>query len=369
MHTEFSQKKKETFYRFEDLVTGYQEEEKLKELDKMIAEINRQAEIRRQEIKSFPAIMDKEVTSFTDELQTKEDQLGDLEHSLSLMMRECHVAEMIRQNKGNKEKIQQALALTTGSCNILREMVVAPTGNVGKFEASLRPLIPTKLTKLLTHPSNIQVSHMMLTDCGDLLFYSSGEVKIMDLNMKLTKASRAIGNVLCLAQFKDVVFVVTYAGNTLKCSSYRYGTLSELNEICEYPAEYISSSIAVCEKYVVLVNNASYTYCLRVYDHSGVHQRDVQVNRSIQGIWTLPNSSILIRTDQGQNLKLDTTTFVLHDCGKSSVAPLTTDGAGDELSVSLNTEEYRSIRSMSIKGSLLALTDDNSKIHLYHINY
>jgi len=57
--------------------------------------------------------MDKKVTRYTDELQTKEDQLGDLEHSLSLMMRECHVAEMIRQNKGNKEK---------------REMVVAPTG-------------------------------------------------------------------------------------------------------------------------------------------------------------------------------------------------------------------------------------------------
>jgi len=169
---------------------------------------------------------------------------------------------------------------------------------------------------------------MTLTDCGDLLFYSSGEVRIMDLGMKLTKASKAIANVCCLVQFKDVVFVVTYAGNKLKCSSYRYGTLSELNEICEYRAEFVSSSIAVCEKYVVMVDNSSYYYYLRVYDHSGVHQRYVKINHSIQGIWTLPNSSILIQTDQYQNLKLDTTTFVLHDCGKSYFAPLTTDGAG-----------------------------------------
>ncbi|KAF6022532.1 hypothetical protein EB796_019167 [Bugula neritina] len=201
MHTKFSQKKKETYYRFEDLVTGYQEEEKLKELDKM-------------------------------------------------------VTEQVR--------------------------------NVGKIEASLRPLIPTKLTKLFNGPSNIQVGHMTLTDCGDLLFYSSGEVRIMDLGMKLTKASKAIANVCCLAQFKDVVFVVTYAGNKLKCSSYRYGTLSDLNEICEYRAEFVSSSIAVCEKYVVMVDNSSYYYCLRVYDHSGVPQRDVKINHSIKGSGRFP---------------------------------------------------------------------------------
>jgi len=72
--------------------------------------------------------MDKSVTSYTDELQMKEDQLGDLERSLSLAMRECHVTDIIKQNKANRKKIQQALAFTTGSCSILREMVLAPTG-------------------------------------------------------------------------------------------------------------------------------------------------------------------------------------------------------------------------------------------------
>jgi len=37
MHTEFSQIKKKTFYRFEDLVNEYREEEKLKAIDKLAA--------------------------------------------------------------------------------------------------------------------------------------------------------------------------------------------------------------------------------------------------------------------------------------------------------------------------------------------
>lgn len=74
--------------------------------------------------------MDSAVTEYVDGLHEKEHTLKDLENELSRMMRESHITEIIRENKSNKQKINDALVLTTGDCNVLREMVVAPTGEL-----------------------------------------------------------------------------------------------------------------------------------------------------------------------------------------------------------------------------------------------
>lgn len=75
--------------------------------------------------------MDDQVTTYVDELQQKESQLNDLQNELGMLIREKHITEVIRDNKTNKKKIEQALKLVIGECDILRKMVAAPTGKTG----------------------------------------------------------------------------------------------------------------------------------------------------------------------------------------------------------------------------------------------
>jgi len=48
---------------------------------------------------------------------------------------------------------------------------------------------------------------------------------------------------------------------------------------------------------------------------------------------------------------------------------MSSSSAGDKMIETLNTEEGRGISSLSVRNNMLALTDDNGKFHLYHINY
>ena len=61
-------------------------------------------------------------------LHEKESRLKDLQNELARLMRECHITEVIRENKRNRKLVKEALQYTTGECEILREMVTAPTG-------------------------------------------------------------------------------------------------------------------------------------------------------------------------------------------------------------------------------------------------
>ena len=72
--------------------------------------------------------MDTEVAAYGEELSKKEQQLGELHISLRKQLRDCHITEVIRQNRDNRERIAAAKQLTTGECGILRKMVVAQTG-------------------------------------------------------------------------------------------------------------------------------------------------------------------------------------------------------------------------------------------------
>ena len=72
--------------------------------------------------------MDTDVAVYSEELSQKEQQLGELHISLRKQLRDCHITEVIRQNRDNRERIAAATQLTTGECGILRKMVVAHTG-------------------------------------------------------------------------------------------------------------------------------------------------------------------------------------------------------------------------------------------------
>lgn len=79
-------------------------------------------------IKRFPSEVDAVVSEFTEELKGKEVTLQGMRRSLTKLLRDYHVAEIIRQNKDNQARFEEAASLQTGNCGILREMVVASTG-------------------------------------------------------------------------------------------------------------------------------------------------------------------------------------------------------------------------------------------------
>ena len=72
--------------------------------------------------------MDKRVIAYCAQLREKEEELNDLQKSLSRQLREEHITKVVRQNKDNKKRLENARKLETDECDILREMVVAPTG-------------------------------------------------------------------------------------------------------------------------------------------------------------------------------------------------------------------------------------------------
>ena len=80
------------------------------------------------EIVRFPIRANKEVNEYSNKLAEKEDELQSIHLSLSRQLRTTHITDMIRQNKDNREEVNQARRLTTGDCDILQEMVVVPTG-------------------------------------------------------------------------------------------------------------------------------------------------------------------------------------------------------------------------------------------------
>ena len=84
--------------------------------------------IKKAQIAAFPKVMDDELSRYVSTLHEKEHTLKELQNDLGRLMRECHITEVIRENKENRRRVNEALQLTTGECSILREMMAAPTG-------------------------------------------------------------------------------------------------------------------------------------------------------------------------------------------------------------------------------------------------
>ena len=93
-----------------------------------IAEIKRRELLKKAQIAAFPKVMDDELSHYVSTLHEKEHTLKELQNDLGRLMRECHITEVIRENKENRRRVNEALQLTTGECSILREMMAAPTG-------------------------------------------------------------------------------------------------------------------------------------------------------------------------------------------------------------------------------------------------
>jgi len=204
-------------------------------------------------------------------------------------------------------------------------------GIIGNLQGALRPIFPTRLTKLFDGTSHQSVNYSMLTDRGDLLIYASGEVKIMDLYMSLTKASKAIENVKFLAQQKDEVIVVTFANNKIRCTSYKYDDLATLCKVCRFNSEPIpgcNSPLVVNESYLFLLDNTSSSHWLRVYDHVGSHLHSIKIGYTVLGLYSLPDDCVLIRAEQHLLLKFDPKTLLIEQLSRSTRNLLATDGAG-----------------------------------------
>ena len=84
--------------------------------------------LKKAQIAAFPKVMDDELSRYVSTLHEKEHTLKELQNNLGRLMRECHITEVIRENKENRRRVNEALQLTTGECSILREMMAAPTG-------------------------------------------------------------------------------------------------------------------------------------------------------------------------------------------------------------------------------------------------
>lgn len=70
------------------------------------------------------------VTEYVYQLHEKERMLEDLVKELKGMLRERHICDIIRENQSNKKKIEEALSLTPGECDMLREMAVSQIGKL-----------------------------------------------------------------------------------------------------------------------------------------------------------------------------------------------------------------------------------------------
>ena len=76
-----------------------------------IAEIRRRADIKKRLVTEFPKQMDKELSEYVATLHEKESWLKDLQNELARLMRECHITEVIRENKINRKLVKEALQL------------------------------------------------------------------------------------------------------------------------------------------------------------------------------------------------------------------------------------------------------------------
>ena len=84
--------------------------------------------MKKKMVQQFPHIMNEKVITYCAQLREKEEELNDLQKSLSRQLREKHITKVITQNKDNKKRLEKARDLETDECDILRQMVVAPTG-------------------------------------------------------------------------------------------------------------------------------------------------------------------------------------------------------------------------------------------------
>ncbi|XP_067940914.1 uncharacterized protein [Watersipora subatra] len=403
-HSTFTKKQKETEAIFEELVVNYNLEEKLAAVDSVaeqqIAEIRRRAEVKKKEIREFPVKMDTEVTAYSEGLVKKEQQLDDLEKTLSKNLRELHIVENIRRNKGYRKSISSTQALETGNCGILRKMVVAPMG-FSDIGVQFRPLLPSKLVKFFNgSSSNRKAQRVMFTDPGDILLCYNNQVELLDAHCKKTKFSVALSNVVSVWQHHEFIYVATSVSSYLECQRFYIDSPSQKGtQIFRFATDvwYSGQPMVIRKGEIIAIDNSSYHYQLRVYDLSGKHLRNVSVPRQSYEICSLPDGFVLLRDEQNYVRKYDISSSSAVEVWNSTTtaSSISTDSVGlcygtnyryrDNQSISLywpasksgtaeikelQTEEYNtSIPYIAVNKNVLAVIGQNSFVQLYYIEF
>lgn len=73
------------------------------------------------------------VTEYVYQLHEKERMLEELVKELKGLLRKRHICDIIRENQSIQKKIEEALSLTPGECDKLREMAVSQIGRFNIF--------------------------------------------------------------------------------------------------------------------------------------------------------------------------------------------------------------------------------------------
>ena len=126
--------------------------------------------------------------------------------------------------------------------------------------------------------------------------------------MTQTKASLTnCSGVVSFAQSKDHVFIAFYASNKLTCERYSYELVKKA-DICQFPTDYPSGHHMVMrDEEVIIIDNSSYSYNLRIYDFSGNQIRSVRLPNSSTQLCLLPKNHVLLRDTNAYIVKYDIT--------------------------------------------------------------
>ncbi|XP_067941024.1 uncharacterized protein [Watersipora subatra] len=343
--------------------------------------------------------MDTEVTAYSEELVKKEQQLDDLEKTLSKNMRERHIVENIRRNKRCRKDISSAQALETGDCGILRKMVVAPMG-FSDIGVQFRPLLPSKLVKFFNGSSfNRKAQRVMFTDEGDILLYHNNQVELLDAHCKKTKFSVAMSNVVSVLQHREFIYIATSVSKILECQRFCIDSPSKAGtQIFRFATDawHSGQPIVIREGEIIAIDNSSYHYQLRVYDLSGKLLRNVSVPQKVNEICSLPDGFVLLSDDHSYIRKYDISSSSAVEVWNSTTTAscISTDSVGlcygtdhqyyNNQSISLywpasksgtaeikqlQTEEYNSILYISVNKNVLAVIGQNKFVQLYYIEF
>ena len=148
----------------------------------------------------------------------------------------------------------------------------------------------------------MKASLLVVTDRGDLLYYYKDEVKIVDTHNKLTKGSLKVANVVSLAQSKENIFIAAMErksscsrSRSCSCSRFDYKLKKEAT-LCNFPTERQSEQqMVVNESELIVIENSSYHFRLRVYNFSGSLLRTVRLSEKALQISPLPQGRVLIK--------------------------------------------------------------------------
>ena len=180
------------------------------------------------------------------------------------------------------------------------------TGRIPDIPVQLRPLIPKKLLRFSSN--QVKATRLILTDRGDVLYYYDSKVTLTDTHMTRTKASLTnCSVVVSLAQCKDHVFLAFYGNRSLTCERFSYELVKKA-DICQFSTEHPSyHHMVVRDEEVIIIDNSSYSYNLRIYDFSGNQIRSVSLDSASSRLCLLPDGYILLRNASGFIVKYDIT--------------------------------------------------------------